>query len=112
MHIVLKEKIKLFQNNHHLFYIFAGAVLAAVFAAAYVLSGWEAAALWCFFLAFLLFAWDTRIPGVLALLFLASCPVLLIFHLDTRAEQSAVYAYYFLVMTVVLQIVEYKRKPE
>jgi len=46
------------------------------------------------------FLWD---------LSLASCPFLLSFKKDELAEKMAVYAYFFLVMTVVLQIVEYRR---
>ena len=47
-----------------------------------------------------------------AIVSLAACPVLLIAQQQSVAEQMAVYAYYFLVMTVALQIVEYKRHPE
>ena len=63
------------------------------------------------FLAFLLYAWDSRILAALALAALASCPFLLSFNQNALAEQMAVYAYFFLVMTVALQIVEYKRHP-
>lgn len=75
-------------------------------------SGLSAGLLWFLFLMFLFYEWDNRIIGVLALIFLASCPFLLQFKQDALAEQMAVYAYFFLVMTVILQIVEYKRHPE
>ena len=63
---------------------------------------------------FLLYKWDSRIIAAGALIALASCPVLLIINTpdtNTWAETMAVYAYFFLVMTVALQIVEYKRHP-
>ncbi len=69
--------------------------------------GISAGLLWFLFLMFLFYGWENRIIGVLALLSLASCPVLLSFQKDDLAETMAVYAYFFLVMTVVLQIVEY-----
>lgn len=62
------------------------------------------------FLAFVLYAWDSRIIATGALVSLASCPILLLAKQDARAEQMAVYAYYFLVMTVVLQITEFRRE--
>jgi len=74
--------------------------------------GVVAGLLWFLFLLFSVYEWDNRIIGVLALLALASCPVLLSFRQDVWAETMAVYAYFFLVMTVALQIVEYKRHPD
>ena len=63
------------------------------------------------FVAFLLYQWDSRVIAAGALVSLVACPFLLIAGEDALAEQMAVYAYYFLVMTVALQIVEYKRHP-
>lgn len=63
------------------------------------------------FLAFWLYEWDSRILAACALFFLASCPILLSLKQDASAEIMAQYAYFFLVMTVILQIVEYKRHP-
>jgi len=76
------------------------------------LWGLSAGLLWFLFLAFALYDWDNRVIGVMALISLVSCPFLLSFKQDALAEQMAVYAYFFLVMTVVLQIIEYKRHPE
>ncbi len=64
------------------------------------------------FVSFALYSWDSRIVATGALISLASCPILLIAKKDAYAEQMAVYAYYFLVITVILQIIEYKRHPE
>ncbi len=64
------------------------------------------------FIAFALYGWDSRILATGALITLISCPILLLVKQDVYAERIAVYAYYFLVMTVVLQIIEYKRHPE
>lgn len=51
---------------------------------------------------------DGRIPASFALFFLILTPVFLILNLEELAEQFAVYAYYFLVITVVTQIIEMK----
>ena len=52
--------------------------------------------------------------GGVALFFLTLCPFLLIFKKDAIAEQSAVYAFYFLVISVVLMIFEnyFDKTPE
>ena len=74
--------------------------------------GPRAGILWFLFTLFLLYEWENRIFGVCALLCLAACPVLLTWKLDAQAEEVAVYAYFFLVMTVTLQLIEFKRHPE
>ncbi len=56
----------------------------------------------------ILFVLDSRISVVVALLLLTSCPVLIIFKKTNIAEALAVYAYYFLVITAIVQIIEYK----
>lgn len=89
-----------------------GVILVAISIIFGVLWGLSAGLLWFLFLAFALYDWDNRVIGVMALIFLVSCPFLLSFEQDALAEQMAVYAYFFLVMTVVLQIIEYKRHPE
>ena len=76
-----------------------------------VLFFWSlsSALLWLLFLLFLVYQWENRIIATFALILLASCPFLLAFKKEDLAETMAVYAYFFLVMTVVLQIVEYIR---
>ncbi|PIV47175.1 hypothetical protein COS21_01390 [bacterium (Candidatus Gribaldobacteria) CG02_land_8_20_14_3_00_41_15] len=56
------------------------------------------------------FILESRIAAVIALLFLISCPVLLILKKAPFAEAMAVYAYYFLIITVATQLREYCRK--
>ncbi len=73
--------------------------------------GLRAGILWFVFLSFAFYDWENRIIGVVAILCLASCPVLLQLKLDDRAEMMAVYAYFFLAMTVGLQLIEFKRFP-
>lgn len=68
--------------------------------------------LWLVFLSFSIFEWDSWIIAFLALIFLVSCLFLTIYKKDLLAEQAAIYAFYFLVMTVVLQIVEYVGRPK
>lgn len=52
------------------------------------------------------FVLDSRLAAGLALVSLAMCPVLLFFKRDIWAESTAVYAFYFLVITVLTQIRE------
>jgi hypothetical protein len=53
-----------------------------------------------------LFILDSRLAAGAALVLLAACPFLLLGHRDAWAETTAVYAYYFLVITVVTMIRE------
>ena len=84
-------------------------VLLLAFTAIWIFLGLNAALLWLLFLAFAFYDWDNRVVGVLAVFTLMTCPILLQFKQDAYAETMAVYAYFFLVMTVALQIIEYKR---
>jgi len=47
-----------------------------------------------------------------ALIFLTMCPFLLIFKKDPIAEKAAIWAYMFLVVGVIQQLIELKRKPK
>jgi hypothetical protein len=58
----------------------------------------------------ILFVFESRISAVLALILLASCPFFLMFKKDSIAEIMAIYAYYFLVITVITQIAEYMKE--
>ena len=61
-------------------------------------------------MASFIFILDSRWSAAVALLLLASCPALLILKKDPWAETDAVYAYYFLVITVLTQIREFRQK--
>ena len=74
--------------------------------------GLRAGVLWFLFLTFVLYAWDSRVMGVAAIVCLITCPALLGLHQDDLAEEMAVYAYFFMVMSVALQVIEYHRHPE
>ena len=89
-----------------------GLIALAIGVAMGLWLGPRAGVLWFLFCLFLVYEWEKRVFGVAALLCLAGCPVLLALKQDARAEEIAVYAYFFLVMTVALQIVEFKRHPE
>ncbi len=85
---------------------------AAVFFAA---SLWNVVApttafFWTVFLVWWVFRLDSRIIGGVALAFLTSIPILLSLQMDVKAEQFAVYVYFLLAMTVVLQILEFRRE--
>ncbi|MFH1744581.1 MAG: LytR C-terminal domain-containing protein [bacterium] len=62
------------------------------------------------FFIFLLYNWNSRILGWPISLFLASCPFFLMAKKQDLAEQMAIYAYYFLIITVILQIIELIKK--
>jgi len=62
---------------------------------------------WTLFFTFLLFKLNIRLIAIFTLTLLISCPILIIFKKESIAGQMAIYVYYFLVMAVVLQIVEY-----
>jgi len=47
-----------------------------------------------------------------ALIFLTMCPSLLIFKQEAVAEKAAIWAYMFLVVGVVQQLIEFKKKPK
>ncbi len=55
-----------------------------------------------------LFHSESRTPALLALLLLICLPMLLILKKTAIAENVAVYAYYLLIITVILQIIEIK----
>lgn len=57
-----------------------------------------------------LFILESRISVGFALIFLVSCPILLILKKQGIAEQMAVYAYYFLVIGVLTQIREFLKE--
>ena len=86
-----------------------GLIVLILSLGAFFLWDLSSALLWLLFLLFLVYGWENRIITFLALISLASCPFLLSFKKDELAEIMAVYTYLFLVMTVVLQIVEYRR---
>jgi len=69
-----------------------------------------AAILFASALAVLIFRWESRIFFGLALIFLIFCPVFLIADSESHAENMAIYAYYLLVVGVVVQIIEYIRE--
>jgi hypothetical protein len=66
--------------------------------------------LWAMFFSFVLYRLDNRIVGVLAILCLTACPVLLALGQDAFAEYMAVFAFFFLCMTVALQLIELWRE--
>lgn len=85
-----------------------GLFVLAVSIAIYFFGGLSAALMWLLFLLFLVYEWDNRIIAFSAIVSLATCPFLIYFKKDDWAETIAIYAYYFLIMTVVSQIVEFK----
>lgn len=58
----------------------------------------------------ILFILDSHWSAGLALVLLAACPVLLMFKSEILAENIAVFAYYFLVITVLTQLRELKKE--
>lgn len=58
------------------------------------------------FLTWFFYRWDSRVLALFALTFLTGVPFLLVLKKDIWAERFAVLVYFFLVMTVILQIRE------
>ncbi len=84
-----------------------GLVLISFLAFVYLSA--EAAIFWPLLFAPVFFKWDSRIIGAFAILALTACLILLSIEQDVLAEETAVYAYYLLVITVILQIIEFTR---
>jgi hypothetical protein len=86
-----------------------------LFVVSFMLGAWlgfRAGIMGLFFFFCLAFEWENRLIGALALASLITCPFLLMLKQDVAAEVMAEYAYHFMVITVILQLVEYKRHPE
>jgi hypothetical protein len=71
--------------------------------------GFEATFFVCLLLVCIINNFSTKILVIGALTFLISIPLFLIFEESTLAEQMAVYVYYLLVSTVILEIITYLR---
>lgn len=67
-------------------------------------------ALLTYALVSIIYILDSRYAAGAALFFLITCPFLLILKKDDWAETAAIYAYYFLIITVITQIRELKRE--
>ena len=57
-----------------------------------------------------LYKFEGRVSIGIALGFLVLCPFLLIFNKEPIAEKAAIWAYMFLVVGVIQQIIEYRRE--
>jgi ABC-type transport system involved in cytochrome c biogenesis permease subunit len=95
--------IEVRQKNKEIF-------LVTIFFVIFFLYDFETGFFWTLFLSFIAFRWDERVAGVLGLFSLATCPLLLYLELPDVAEQMAIYAFFFLVMTVVLQIIQLSKE--
>lgn len=62
------------------------------------------------FVLFLIYKWDIRIIIKIGLIFLVSCPFLLILNKENLAEKFAEKTYYFLIIGATLQLINYIRK--
>lgn len=87
----------------------------------FALFHWGAASavLWAIFLIFILYDYNSNVLTAVAVVALMSCPALLWlsthgfdFDFEAAAEQMAIYAFFFLAMSVAIQIVDLKRYPD
>lgn len=62
------------------------------------------------FIGIILHPISSRILAVPALFFLVLTPIFLVLKNDPRAEQMAIYAYYFLIMAVIMGIYEVRKE--
>ena len=86
----------------------------AVVALVLVAAIWNEADTWELLVAFyaavsILYALDSRLSAGAALIYLTTCPLLLFLDRPRLAESAAVYAFYFLVITVVTQMRELRQ---
>ncbi|MDD2487610.1 MAG: hypothetical protein PHS92_04555 [Candidatus Gracilibacteria bacterium] len=61
-----------------------------------------------YFFFSVMFAFESRVSFLLALVFLSYCPIFLISDNSAAAENFAIFTYYFLCIGVVTQIIELK----
>jgi len=96
------------------YYVVHNKYLAILLTLIFILLFWKASPtltiLYVIFLLFLLNKWDSRITIFLAMVCVAFCPFLIILKKESLAENFAIFAYYFFLFTVLLQIFEFKRK--
>jgi hypothetical protein len=85
-----------------------GLIILAISIAAYFLWGFSSFILWLIFLAFLAYGWENGIMAACAIICLVSCPIMLAYKAEALTEQITVYAFFFIVMAVILQMINYK----
>lgn len=73
-------------------------------------AGLTAAIFWTLVLSFISYRWDSRAAAIMALSALSVCPFLIVWDKQAYAEIAAIWAYYFLVVTVIVQIIEVRRE--
>ena len=95
----LKEKIK----NNKIFIIF---ILIAIILGVFLDWGNIEIIIFAIFIGIILRPVSSRYLAIPALFFLALTPFLLIFDREERAEEFAIYAYYFLIMAVIMGMYE------
>lgn len=89
-----------------------GIIVFLISVIVFFLWGFSSALFWLLFLSFLVYGWENRIFAFLALVFLIFCPILIYLGKEIMAEKIAIWAFFFLVMSVVLQMVEFKKIPK
>ena len=93
--------------NRRVKYLFLAAMALIVLTQALVLRwGPEAIFFVTWFFLALTVQHDSRLSATMGLVFLASCPFLLIAKKEPVAEQAANYAYFFLAIGVLVQLEE------
>jgi hypothetical protein len=102
-----KIDLERIETSHWKTYLFFTLLVVAVLIQAVVLR-WNLEAVFfvTWFLLMLVVKHDTRLSPALGLIFLATCPFLLIADNEPAAEQAANYAYFFLAIGVLVQAEE------
>lgn len=93
-----------------IFIVFA--TIIAVFVLAMPLKNIAILMVFAIMLIWLLYDWDSRVLGLIALIFLCAVPILLVLKKDHYAEGFAIMVYFFLVATVFVQIKENFRQKD
>jgi hypothetical protein len=104
---IVRYSVIVFRDIRRRPWVVVVAALVAV-GAGWWMGPWAGAL--CFvFVTFVIYGWDDRIVGAMSLGSLITCPFLIWLEYPDWAETMALYAYYFLTMTVVLRLVGFIR---
>jgi len=110
----LEKMIKFFLRNNNLGQYFTkkyfdyGIVAFALLLGFYLKWDMENVVLFTFIIWIILNPISSQILAKIALVFLSFTPLLLIIRREAQAEQFAIFTYYFLVLTVIFAIIEFK----
>ena len=105
--LILRKKLNRFLT---LFFVYGILICSVIVTSLFEILNIESVFLFFIFAGFLCYFFDidSRYLILPAILSLWLCPFLLVYELESLAETVAIYVYYFLVVGVILQFIEFK----